>query len=423
LDPLPTLYCARFVLPIESSCIEDGAVLVSKGRIVAVGTRRHLEAHTPQGRCVDFGEAILLPPCVNAHTHLELTHFPRWAEEAGATQTPDSFVEWIFHLIRVKRRIDPPDFFPSLQAGIVQSLRAGTGAVGDILSHHPGHVAFSTTPLRGRVYLEVLGRDDEVFSAKLKTALALNAQWSAAHLTSGLSPHSPYTLTSAFLEEVYTVAREKGIFVSTHLAESQAEAQFLAEGAGDFAEKLFPAAGWENPLPSRSSPVSYLAERGGLSPTNLLVHAVHVAPDDVPSIARSRASVVLCPRSNAQLGVGKAPIGHYLRAGVALALGTDSLASCDSLSIWDELAFARQWFAGEVSPHDLLRMATLGGAQALGLGGEMGALSPGAGAHFQVLTPRVLPSKANLEEFLCTPGRTAEVTALFLQGRDVLQTL
>jgi cytosine/adenosine deaminase-related metal-dependent hydrolase len=106
---------------------------------------------------------------------------------------------------------------------------------------------------------------------------------------------------------------------------------------------------------------------------------------------------------------------------VPLALGTDSLASCDTLSLWDEIAFARSWFEGLLSPPQLLTMATRNGASALGLGGEMGVLEAHRGAHFQVLVPPSLPPAADLAEFLCSPGRSAEVAALYLDGRDVLQ--
>jgi cytosine/adenosine deaminase-related metal-dependent hydrolase len=102
---------------------------------------------------------------------------------------------------------------------------------------------------------------------------------------------------------------------------------------------------------------------------------------------------------------------------VPLVLGTDSLASCDSLSLWDEMAFARQYFGDDLDPATLLEMATYQGAFALGLGGEMGALASGYGAHFQVLKPANLPDLPDIPSFLCSPGRTAEVKALYLDGK------
>ena len=131
-------------------------------------------------------------------------------------------------------------------------------------------------------------------------------------------------------------------------------------------------------------------------------------------------SVALCPRSNAALNVGKAPVTDYLNAGIPLALGTDSLASSDSLSLWDELAFAVEWFAGTAEPRDWLEITTLGGAKALGIEKRMGQLAPGQEASFQVVTLPSLPQVDALEETLCASGNDVNVTHLYLAGENVL---
>jgi cytosine/adenosine deaminase-related metal-dependent hydrolase len=145
---------------------------------------------------------------------------------------------------------------------------------------------------------------------------------------------------------------------------------------------------------------------------------VQVDADDAACIAGSGATVVLCPRSNAHLGVGTAPAGLYKKAGVPLALGTDSLASNASLSLWDELAFARTVYP-EFSPRELLSIATCGGARALGLASEMGELTVGSGAHLQVLTAATLPPLAELAEWLCCAEH--QVVALWLAGVQQLR--
>jgi cytosine/adenosine deaminase-related metal-dependent hydrolase len=132
--------------------------------------------------------------------------------------------------------------------------------------------------------------------------------------------------------------------------------------------------------------------------------------------------VVLCPRSNRQLQVGQAPVARYRAAGVPLALGTDSLASSPTLSVWHELAAARRLYGAELSPADLLAMATVNGARALGLDGEMGRLHPGWGGHFLVVRPAVLPPREELEEFLCSRDGDPELAAFFLAGREVLHS-
>ena len=417
------LYRARYLCPVNIPPIEDGALLVREGRILAVGPRDEVE--TPaSATIVDFDDAILLPPLVNAHTHLELTDFPRWAQELGEPEGSASFVDWVKSVIRVKRATEPGHYAPSVVAGIRASLAAGTGAVGDILSWFPARSAYRDAPLFGRVFLETLGRDPTRNRQIMGSLAKILKEGQAGRLELGLSPHSPYTLSSEYLEEVAEYARRQRIPLAIHLAESAEEVAFLDESTGPIASELYPFVGWEDmlPPPARRDPVSYLNERGGLHRDSLLVHGVHVAEWACGQIAGTGASVVLCPRSNARLGVGRAPVTDYLAAGVNLALGTDSRASCDSLSVWDELAFAREWFSGNAIPTDLLRMATLGGARALGISGEIGALAPRMGAHFQVLRPQCPPSFDQLDEFLCSPGRTKEVERLYLRGREVLQT-
>lgn len=417
------LYLSRFLLPIGAPPIEDGALLVENGRIVDVGTASTLRPKHPKAKLCDFGEAILLPPLVNAHTHLELTSFPEWADKLGETAAVDSFVQWIQRVIRVKRGTDLNLFLPSLRAGIHQSLAAGTGAVGDILSYFPARTGYSGTPLRGTLFLETLGLDPGQGRKILQGIGGLLDERTCGLLQLGLSPHSPYTLSLEYLEAVLDYGRRRRVRRSIHLGESPAEAVFLADSTGEIATLLYPHVGWQDmlPPPARRSPVAYLREAGGLHPETLLVHGVQVDDLDVAALGEAGSTMVLCPRSNARLEVGTAPVELYLRHGVNLALGTDSMASCDSLSIWDEIAFARQQYSPWLSPERLLRMGTLQGARALGLEGEMGALRAGWGAHFQLLRPATLPSLAELEDFLSNPGRTSDVAALYLAGRDVLQ--
>ncbi len=417
------IYSARYLVPISAPPLEEGALCLRDGRIIAVGPRQALCSAYPRAAVVDFEEAILLPPLVNAHTHLELTHFPRWAAAQNECSTPQTFVDWILQVIRVKRATPLKDFPASLNEGIGRSLAAGTGAVGDILSCFPARAVYGRQPLRGRLFLETLGRDPAVNRRILQSLDPILEEKRAGRMELGLAPHAPYTLSAEYLAEVFAYARRRHLGASLHLAESAEEVRFLMDSAGDLVQRLYPRVGWSGmvPPPARRTPAAYLEERGGLKPSVLLVHGVHLSADDIERVAQSGCSLVLCPRSNARLQVGHAPLSDLFRHGVPLALGTDSLASCDTLSVWDEIAFARDWFAGQLAPAQLLMMATAGGARALGLEGEMGQFKTGLGGSFQVLRPSSLPVLSELEEFLCAAGRSAEVSALYLDGEDVLQ--
>ncbi len=419
---MPRIITARYLLPIAAPLLEDGAMLVEYGRILAVGTRKELTAVLPGAPVIDFGEAVLLPPMVNAHTHLELTHFPQWAEAAGEASVPTSFVDWILRLMRVRRTVEDAAFSVSLHVGLQKSLAAGTGAVGDILTSYSVADAYRHTPLRGVAFAEVLGRDQESVASRINAFDQQTAKASESSFAWGLSPHSPYTLSAETLDQVFAAASSRKLKSCIHLAESVEESQFLATGDGVLAERLYAAAGWDPQLepPPGCSSVAYLCRQGRLKKGDLAVHAVQVDDADVALLKSSESTVVLCPRSNAALGVGVAPVEKYLAAGVPLALGTDSLASAPSLSLWDEIAFAFNQYDGQVAATTWLEMATRGGAKALGLGGRMGQFTSGREASFQVVALPQLPSAHDLAEALCTAGPDLMVQGLYLSAQNIL---
>jgi cytosine/adenosine deaminase-related metal-dependent hydrolase len=418
-----TLYLARYLLPIGAPSIEDGAVLVRDGRLAAVGRRRDLQDGW-SGATVDFGDALLLPPLVNAHTHLELTRFPRWAEQAGETQDGGGFVDWIIRLIRIKRRISPEELRDSLLDGLRLALEAGTGAVGDVLSCPPARSGYRNSPVYGRYFCEVLGLDPARVQKALDRWADLCRQGETGRLTPGLAPHAPYTLSPAAMRLVLDSAATDNLSLTLHFAESAEECRFLEGSTGAVAEQLYPFIGWDDRLPPPAGvrPAAWLDALGGLGERTLLVHGVQVTAEEADLLARRRATVVLCPRSNQQLQVGSAPVAHYRAAGVRLALGTDSLASSPTLSIWHELAAARRLYGAALAPGELLAMATINGALALGLDGEMGRLQPGWGGHFLVVRPPALPHFNELEEFLCNREGDPELAAFFLAGREILHS-
>ena len=259
----------------------------------------------------------------------------------------------------------------------------------------------------------MLGVDAERVAARLSEIAARLATPPGPALSWGLSPHAPYTLNAATLAQAVGFAAEHGLPLAMHWAESAEEVEFLAAGEGPLAERLYPAAGWT--LPVNTSTLLIPDGRGGL-----LIHGTHLTEPAIADIARTGLGVVLCPRSNSRFGEQRAPLAALRRAGVTLALGTDSRASSPSLSVWDELAFARQWFAGILDPPEWLELATAGGARALGLGETMGRLAPGLAASFQVLAVPLGATAATLAEALCADGNRTRLRSLFLHGENVL---
>lgn len=411
------LFRCRYIVPIRTDPIEDGALVIDQERIVAVGPAAELAARYPQADMVNLGDSILLPAFVNAHTHLELSDFPQWAAEVHSPEPEQAgFTSWLLRLIRVKiaRRVNGEDSKASWLNGLRQSIRSGTGVIADILSES-GFYATVAEQLPGRCYIEVLGHDPVRVHLQWDNLDHCREHWPTSQW--GAAPHAPYTLSDDLLEQSYRYTSCRHLPTTVHVAESHDEIEFMHQHRGPMVDQFYPFVGWTPFLdkPRHQRPLPCLEKAGALRPDTLLVHGVHLNRDEIATVAESGCSMVLCPRSNAKLQCGVAPVAEYLAAGVNLALGTDSLASNDSLSIWDEMAFARDWFQGELSCEQLLHMATVGGAKAMGFD-DLGYLGAGSRATFQVLRAEQSPVRSQLTEHLCHSERTNEVSLVVIDG-------
>jgi len=415
---LSHIYTAQYLVSADAPPVEGGAFVVHDGQIVAVGSLAEMKRSYPAVEVIDYSEAILTPLLVNAHTHLELTDYPQW-NRCTAEETPTNFVDWILHLIGIKRTLDEADYRLSLQHGIEQSIASGTGTVGDILSQYGLQDIYQQFSLNGFVFLETLGQDPEkIEKISYRLHQVLDGD-SGNSVTLGVSPHSPYTISRDYLARIYSWCSAHGSRCTTHLSESAEEVQFVEKSCGDLASRFYPYVGWESYIPPASGlrPVEYLNQVGGLFPENLLVHGVQLNDAEIITLAEKKMSLVLCPRSNAQLDVGHAPAGKLHRVGVKLALGTDSLSSCTTLSIWDEIAFAHRWFGGDLDAPTLFRMATLGGAEVLGLETKIGSLTIGKSASFQVLRPKTAVAVDDVFDYFISSTCTDDIVQVFHQGK------
>ena len=317
----------------------------------------------------DLGRGVLLPGLVNAHCHLELSHL------AGQVPFSAGFVPWVEGVVASRGRF-AEEAVRSAAAAAVRSLEErGTVAVGDV-SNALGHLdLLAASRLAAVVFLELLAWDPAKAEATLAWAderLSSSAAFLRPGLEVRLSAHAPHSVSPALLRRL--VAR--GGPAALHLAESRDEAAFLADGSGEWPGFLarrglgrvgFTAAG--------TSPVRYADGLGVLHPRLVAAHGVQVDATDRETLARRGVHVVLCPRSNRNLGVGQADVPALSAAGVRLALGTDSLASADTLDVLDDAVVLRRSFPG-LEPAAIVEMATLGGATALGLH-DLGAIAPG----------------------------------------------
>ncbi|MDD2580488.1 MAG: amidohydrolase family protein [Desulfuromonadaceae bacterium] len=406
------IYAASWLINADAPPVAGGALLVRDGMIAATGPLHKLREEY-SAPVADFPGSVLLPGFVNAHTHLELTHFPSWRLRSAVDYNPRRFTDWIIQLIKIARGLTAADYPPSVQEGVRMCLGSGTTAIGEIVTNPALAEYYYESPLAGRLYFELLGQEPGFFKNKLAAAVAAARQGEEQTLLSGLSPHSPYTIAQDHLAAIRDASASHSLPLAIHLSESRAESEFLFDGTGELASSFYPFVGWERFLghPARCSSTELLDRHGLLTPTTLAVHCVHLSVADARIIKSRGVHVALCPRSNEVLDVGRAPVALFKKFGIPLALATDSLASNNSLSLWDELRFALEIFPNDLSEPDVLRMVTTGGAAALGISATCGSLEVGKRADFQVVGNCLDGGEDRLLERVMREGELQEVYA------------
>ena len=385
---------ARVILPVSQPAIEDGAVFISRGRIVAVGRWRDLrrKAHA-QTR--DLGEVILLPGLVNAHCHLDYT------DMAGAIPPPKSFLDWIEAIIALKAGWGYADFAQSWLHGANQLLRSGCTTVADIEAV-PELLpeVWSATPLRVFSFLELISVRRRTRPATLvRQAVQKIRSLPPGRSQAALSPHALYTTNPELLKLARRTSRRARWPLTMHVAESGLEFGMFCHGRGAMFDWLRKNGRDMSDCGGRS-PVQQLAHLKLLDPRFLAVHVNHLAPGDATLLARACASVVHCPRSHAFFRHSPFPFAGLHDAGVNLCLGTDSLASIGKdgrrkpeLDLFAELrAFALT--QPGLSPEEFLDLVTRNSAAALGLRGKVGELTRRAHADLLVLRSDATPESA-----------------------------
>lgn len=371
-----TTYTARWVLPITSPPIRDGAVTVADGRIVYVGRR----AEAP-GTSRDLGDAVLLPGLVNTHCHLELTAMRGFLEDL-------EFRRWILRLTSAKRAVMTRDMLAdSARWGLVEGITAGITTYGDTCDSGVVFDAMIEAGVRGIMFQEVFGPDPAVADEAMRDLAAKVADLrprQTARVRLGISPHAPYTVSDRLFERAAAFAATEQLPVAIHVAESEEEQRLVTAGEGAFAGGLR-ARGIDVAARGRS-PVALLHASGILDRGPLLIHTVRVDDADIALMTAGGCTVAHCPVSNAKLGHGIAPLLELLAAGLPVGLGSDSVASNNRMDLLEEgrvailMQRARTGSHEALTAADALDLATIGGARALGLESEIGSLEVGKAA-------------------------------------------
>lgn len=377
----PVLYSADWVLPVSSPPIRGGAVLVDNGRIAWVGPQSETGNLPSELRQEQLGATVLMPGLVNAHTHLELTTLRGFLEGF-------EFKNWLRTLHAARSEVlTRDDLLHAARLGIAEGLQHGITTMADTSESAVPIHAMNELGVRGIVYVEVFGPDNEqcrAAIAQLRERVLELRQNETPLVRVGISPHAPYTVSASLFRATAQLAQKENLPLAVHIAESKAEVLFVRDGAGPFAERLrtrgisVEAFG--------ASPVALLKACGVLDVQPLLIHAIQVDDTDMADIAATGATIVHCPVSNAKLGHGIAPLESMIAHGISVGLGSDSVASNDRMHLLEEARQATLFHSllsgrpDSLTAKEALALATIGGAKALRMEQHIGSLEVGKSA-------------------------------------------
>ncbi|WP_405738779.1 amidohydrolase [Streptomyces sp. NBC_00028] len=352
--------------------VRDGAVAVHEGEIVAVGPAEELKARFTAAEAIDAAGCLVLPGLVNTHTHLAMTLIRGLADDV----TLQGFLERV--LPAEAELLAPKNVAAAVRLAVAESVRAGvTSALDMYWFHEAAEQVAREAGWRlhtGPTFMDVPGPPDGIaYEDRLDWARRdLQARGPARP---GNRPvvfaHSTYTLSPDQLVEIFALAREFGALVHIHAAENATEVATVEVKYG-------------------KRPVELLDSLGLLGDDVLLAHAVDLTGPEIAALARTGTSVAHCPVSNLKLGCGIAPVARLLSAGVTVGLGTDGAVSSNTLDVLGAVRLAAlvQKAGGDptaVGAEQAVRMATIEGARALGLGERLGSLEAGKRADLVVL--------------------------------------
>ncbi len=367
----------EWLLPVDRPPIRHGAIRIAGPRIVEVGSLDTLKRHNPREPVHDQPGCVIAPGLVNAHTHLSLSSL-------HGLLPPAEFPGWIARLAPVIQELDEDDYADAAAFGALECLKSGITVVGDIAYGPEAPAAAADTGVGGVFFWEILG----IGANDLPRTLAghdfpTEADSCDGRTLCGVSPHSTYTSGPELIQASYRFAQHRGYAHAIHVAESTAEVRLLTAGEGPLraiAKRL--ARGFS---PPGFGAVRYLERLGALE-GSIAIHCVQLMPGEVELLASHAAGVVLCPRSNRYLLNGQPPVTALREAGARLAVGTDSLASNESIDLFSENRELLALDSG-MSTQRALEIMTIEGARVLGVDKEYGSLQ--AGKHADVISVAV----------------------------------
>ncbi|HYY99420.1 MAG TPA: 5'-deoxyadenosine deaminase [Pyrinomonadaceae bacterium] len=392
--------------------VVEGDVLVRGGRIESVGGESSAAADVT----IDARGCAVLPGFVQTHVHLCQTLFRGAADDL-------ELIDWL------KKRVwpleaahDAPSLRASARLGVAELIRGGTTCALTMETvNHTAEVfrVVEETGFRATVGKCMMDKGDEVPAAlqeeaeeSIRESLALLEEWhgrAEGRVRYCFAPRFAVSCTRELLERVAALARERGVMIHTHASENVSECELVERETG-------------------MRNVLYLDAAGVSGPHVLLAHCVHVDERELGLLASAGTNVSHCPSSNMKLGSGVAPVASMLERGVSVSLGADGAPCNNRLDMFTEMRTAALLQkvgrgAASLPASRVLRMATRGGARALGLEGEVGSVEPGKRADLTLVDLSSLHTtpRPDVVSTVVYAAEAADVRTVLIDGRVVLR--
>lgn len=410
-DSADLIVNARWVIPVDDtdSVLEHHSVVVTGGRIVAVTTQDQARARYTAKETVELPEHAVIPGLINAHTHAAMSLMRGIADDMPLTH-------WLQEAIwpAESKHVSEAFVRDGTLLAAVEMLGGGITTCNDMY-YYPGSAAeaFDLSGMRAVIGVTVIdfptpyaANADDYF----RKGLAARDCWQRhSRLRFNIAPHAPYTASDETLTRAASLAAELDCGLHIHIHETRHEVDESLNRHG-------------------MRPLSRLAGLGLLGNNFLGVHAVHLDRSDIDLLARNACAVVHCPTSNMKLASGIAPITEMMAAGITVALGTDGAASNNRLDMFAEMrqaALLAKVATGDakcISAHSALRMATINGANAIGLGHLIGSLEAGKCADMCAIhlgKPETQPCYEPVSHLVYVAGRE-HVSHVWVDGEPLV---
>jgi 5-methylthioadenosine/S-adenosylhomocysteine deaminase len=390
--------------------IEDGAVAVAGGRIVAVGKRSDIVRQYAAREVIDARGRAVIPGLINGHTHVPMTLFRGIADDLDLN-------EWLTKFIfpAEAKNVNEEFVRAGTQLGLAEMIRGGTTTYCDMY-YFEDAIAEETERagvrgLLGETVIDFPVPDNKTWPDAMRYTERYVARWKGNRLiTAAIAPHAPYTVSEAHLREVRAFADRTGAFVVTHVAETRKEVEDITRDHG-------------------ARPVEYLARIGFLGPREVFAHTIHINEGEINLLKQNGVGSVHNPQSNMKLASGVAPLPQMMRAGVAVGLGTDGAASNNDLDMWEEMDTAAKLHKlitndpKTLTAEEALSLATINGARALHMESDIGSLEAGKRADIVVVDLDALNQtpRYNIYSHLVYATKAADVRTVVIEGRVVMR--